>query len=230
MRDRLKAILAFFVVLGADFSRPALRSRFTAVAMLALTVAVLIVAVRGEDTRNVIERVDSACARASSIRGTAKDVEECARIRREADRVRPLRDACITFRKAMRPRWFRVTTFCPQKPRRTPPKTGRTGRAETPATANPSKATVVPVKNDPTPATSSRPAARPVTTDPPAAPAPPSTPSKPSRPPTPTTPDPAPSAPVSPTAPAAPRPPLIDLTPVTRPACDLVGSLARLCP
>lgn len=84
-----------------------------AVVFLAFAAALAAVAFRGEDTRNVVERVDSACARASSVYATDHDVAECARIRREADRARSLRDSCIIQRKTLRSRWYQVITRCP---------------------------------------------------------------------------------------------------------------------
>lgn len=88
-------------------------ARMIAVTMLALVVATLFVALRTENTRHYVERVDSACARASSNLATAADIEECDRISREAARARSLRDSCIVQRKTLKPRWYRVATRCP---------------------------------------------------------------------------------------------------------------------
>ena len=102
---------------------PAPTPRLTALLMCALVVAVVVVTWRGELTRDQVERVDSACARASSIYATDHDVAECARIRREADRARSLRDSCIIQRKTLKSRWYQVITRCPPLEQRdvTPP-------------------------------------------------------------------------------------------------------------
>ena len=84
-----------------------------AIWIAALTVAIIIVGVRGEGTRNVVERVDSACARASAPYASVADVAECAAIRREADRARSLRDSCIVQRKTLKSKWYQVITRCP---------------------------------------------------------------------------------------------------------------------
>lgn len=76
-------------------------------------IALIAVAIRGEDTRDVVERVDSACARAAVPNPAPTDIDECARIRRQATLDQPLADACIVQRKTLKSRWFETITRCP---------------------------------------------------------------------------------------------------------------------
>lgn len=61
---------------------------------------------RGEDTRNIIER--SACA-------TDPASSECQRIKREADVERAVRDTCIAFEQVVRPASLKKVTVCADK-------------------------------------------------------------------------------------------------------------------
>jgi hypothetical protein len=95
-----------------------------ALACVVLTAFTIIVALRGEDTRNVVNttnqivsRVDSACARAAdeSLPADERLVadRECADNLRVADRSKTLNDSCIVFRKVMtHPALLRFTR-CP---------------------------------------------------------------------------------------------------------------------
>jgi len=150
-------------------------------------VALIAVALRGEDTRNIIEK--SACSNdpASS---------ECQRIKREADRERTLVDTCIAFRQAMTAEAFESDTRCPGRevvPQSSPSASQPPG----PSGGSQDTPTVVPAQ----PSGPSRPSE-------------PSTPSSPPEPPSePTSPEPEPPAPSKPLIDLGPvTSPVCDLT------------------
>lgn len=150
--------------------------------VVAFAVAIGAVALRGEDTRNIIER--SACAQNPSS-------QECQTIKREADRQRALRDTCIAFRQAMTRRAFIEDTRCPQQPRReVVPQTSET--ASQPSGRGPNAPGV---PDDP-----------PVTDSPPTTGKPPTTPPSPSPPSPPSPPKPSPPKPSPPPAPSPASP------------------------
>ena len=95
-----------------------------ATACVVLTAFTIIVALRGEETRDVINttnqiiaRVDSACARAADASLSDAERErankECAFTRRDSARKQTVADACITFHKVLTPFALDRFTRCP---------------------------------------------------------------------------------------------------------------------
>lgn len=174
-------------------------------------VALGAVALRGEDTRNIIEH--SACTQVSLPGGTDADRKECDRIGRVAAQEKPLRDTCIPFVRAMTPEAFERDTRCPQKNDRE----GVVPHSSPTASQQPGPSG----GSQDTPDSPSRPSG-------PGNPSGPSTPSTPTEPSTPSTPE-EPSEPTpEPPAPVSTKP-LIDLGPVTAPVCSVTRPLINAC-
>lgn len=78
------------------------------IAIISATAVAVTALVRGETTRNIVERSPCVIDPASAGCQTAK---------RESDRAQNLRDACIQPRNYMTPAAFRALTRCPQPAR-----------------------------------------------------------------------------------------------------------------
>ena len=81
--------------------------------VIVTTFAVVLIGLRAEGTRDIVERVDSVCARAYSAEATEFERDECNRILRAASLRRPLEDSCIVQRQTLKTRWYEVITRCP---------------------------------------------------------------------------------------------------------------------
>lgn len=144
--------------------------------VVAFAIALTAVALRGEDTRNIIEK--SACTKdPSSV--------ECQSIRREADRERSVKDSCIPFRQVLTRDAYRELTRCPR--REVVPQTSETAGQSSGPGEGPSTGSHVPDEPNGTPVTD-----KPSGPRSPSKPSPPSEPSKPSGPTQPTSPAPKP--------------------------------------
>jgi hypothetical protein len=81
--------------------------------VLVVTIVVVGIGLRAEGTRNIVERVDSVCARAYGDSATDVDRDECNRILQAAALHRPLADTCVIQRQTLKSRWYEVITRCP---------------------------------------------------------------------------------------------------------------------
>lgn len=78
-----------------------------------IIILVTIFAWRSEGTREIVQRVDSPCARAAGPYALPSDVLECQTIRRQSVKDQPLSDACISQRKTLKTGWLERVTRCP---------------------------------------------------------------------------------------------------------------------
>lgn len=103
-------------------------------------IAIGLTFIRGEDTRNIIEKSPCTAAPASA---------ECQRIGREAARERSLEDSCIPFAKVLTTEAYRTYTRCPR--REVVPQNSPTASQQPAPSGGPDSSTPAPGPSRPAP-------------------------------------------------------------------------------